>query len=459
MVNFFERTAVDTQHAEAQQSVIGSMLIDNEVVGIVMAQACEDDFDHKYKTIFLAIKELFINNSPIDPVIVAHKLGDPAEYNRLLMELMQVTPTAANINPYLKILKEQSMLRKANEIGGDLMCARGAEDARALIDKAGKLFLDRPGRKVLSTTELLSMFYDNQYTKAEYLSWGISKLDENIYAEAGDFVVIGGRPSVGKTALAIEFALHQAKTKRVGFFSLETGPLKFADRMVCHEYRLDMRRIKRHMLSKEELTNVSLCADAFCNRNLEFIHASGMTAAEIQSIALSRKYDIIYIDYLQIVNSGMPNALATEQVRNISIGLHNLAQSNGITVISLAQLKRAQTKDDAEKAPSMADLKESGQIEQDADIIMFLYFKEPGKKNSPRCLKVAKNKEGELGVFTLEFEGQFQTFRGESSAFEDADEDETVPEQFHIDEEDGGEERRPAGRYVSRDEAFRGKKK
>jgi len=458
MVNLLQRTAVDERHVEAEMSVIGSMLIDNEVIGIVMSEVTENEFSNTYKTVFMAIRELFNENVPVDPVIVNHKLGDC--YGQFLLELMQVTPTAANIKPYLRILKEQSLLRKANDIGAELADARDAEEVRELIDKAGRLFSERPGRKIINSAELLTLFYDNQFTKAEYLTWGLAKLDENIYAEPGDFIVIGGRPSVGKTALAIEFALHQAKTKKVGFFSLETGPLKFADRMVSHDFRLNLRNIKRHNLSKAELDRVLTNSEAFCKRNIEFIHASGMTAAEIQSIALARKYDIIYVDYLQIVNSGLPKALATEQVRNISLGLHTLSQSNGITVVSLAQLKRPQTKEDAERAPVMGDLKESGQIEQDADIIMFLYLKNPGQKNGPRCLKVAKNKEGELGSFTLEFEGQFQTFGMNDTVFEETDDEDDPPEQFHMEAVEEGEkdESRPK-RFVSRDEMFRGKKK
>ena len=453
-----QTTVVDERHVEAEMSIIGSMLIDNDVIGIVLSEATEDDFSGTYKTVFMAIRELFNENIPVDPVIVNHKLGDC--YGQFLLDLMQLTPTAANIKPYLKILKEQSLLRKAIDIGTELMDARDIEGVRELIDKAGKLLSDRPRNKIIDAAGLLSMFYNNQFTKAEYLTWGISKLDDNIYAESGDFIVIGGRPSVGKTALAIEFALHQAKTKRVGFFSLETGPLKFADRMVSHDYRLDMKKIKRHNLCKTEIDAVISNSKAFCSRNLEFIHASGMTAAEIQSISLARRYDIIYVDYLQIVNSGLPKAFATEQVRNISLGLHTMSQNNGITVISLAQLKRAQTSEDAERAPVLGDLKESGQIEQDADIIMFLYLEDPAKKNGPRKLKVAKNKEGELGEFTLEFEGKFQTFSSKDSAFEETDDRDELPEQFLIGDEDtGGHDERRSQRNVSRDEQFRGKKR
>ena len=426
-----QKTVVEEKHLDAQMAVLGSMLIDSATVGIVMAQAREEDFAGSYRSIFIAIRSLFLRNALVDPVAVNHELG--GMYDQILVELMQVTPTAANVKLYLSILKEQSLLAKINDLGNQLGAARSIDDARSLMDDVGKLLMDRPSRRSYSAYELLQLFYRRMDEKPDYLYWGLPKLDDRLYVEAGDFIVIGGYPSAGKTMLGLQFAAAMAKdrNKRVGFFSFETSEGKFADRFVSHELKIPMQKIKRRQYVSEDYQRIINNADAYQNVPFDFEHSNGMTVAEVQSIALAKRLDVVIVDYLQIINPGISSPNAVEQVRSISIGLHNMAQSCGITVIALSQLRRPPTDVSAKRLPTAADLKESGQIEQDADVIMMLSLVDPAEKNGPRKLQVVKNKEGECGKFELEFDGVTQTF-SEQGSFRELEKDEELPEQFTL---------------------------
>lgn len=427
-----QQSAVETQHLDAQVGVLGSMLIDNATVGVVMAQAREEDFSGVYRSIFGAVRALFLRNSPVDPIAVNHELGDA--YDKTLMDIMVNTPTAANVKLYLSILKEQALLSKVNQLGMEMGGARSIEDARKLMDDAGRLLMDRPSRRSYTAYQLMELFYKRMDEKPDYLYWGLPKLDERLYAEAGDFIVIGGHPSTGKTMLALQFAMAMSKDKhkRVGFFSFETNEGKFSDRFVAHELKLPMPKIKRRQYVSEDYTLIGNNADAYRSVPFDFEHANGMTVAEVQSIALAKRLDVVIVDYLQIINPGIASPFAVEQVRAISIALHNLAQSCGITVIALSQLRKAATDMPAKHAPTAADLKESGQIEQDADIIMMLSLEDPKRRDGPRKLQVVKNKEGECGKFVLDFDGVTQTF-SEEGTFRELDKDEELPMQFSID--------------------------
>jgi len=422
------------QREQAEVSVLGSALISPDCIGVVLAGTSEDEFDGSYRTIYNAIRAEFNGGGPVDVTTVGARLG-PA-YSDQLMRIMQLTPTAANVAAYLRVLREQTIIIKANEIGEQLMTETDPDACRSLIDKASELLADRKRYECCTAAQLLELFYSRMDQKPEYIDWGIDRVNENVFVEAGDFVVIGGRPSAGKTAFAIQCGSEMARKKRVGFFSMETRKGKFSDRFVSYNVALSMKKIKRHAYSDDDYQAVNNKADELCSRKLEFIGAAGMTVSEIRSFSLAHRYDIIFVDYLQIVESGLTRALATEQVRAISKDLHMFAQSTNTTVIALAQLRRPDTTSEGEKAPTMGDLKESGQIEQDADAIIFVYKTDPNDANSSRRIKIGKNKEGTLGAFTMDFDGLTQTFRvPDKSAFKELKgDDEDIPEQFRIDQ-------------------------
>lgn len=399
-----------SQYYDAQRSVIGSMLFDGEhVAGLVMHRSREEDYTGEYKTLFRACRELFQAGRPVDAVTVADKVG--RGYALFLHELMEETPTAANVEAYLDILVEQSKLLRVQSLAAGAVNCISLEEVQKLVEQQQRILGDRPGVKIVSMEQGLLDFYDRQRKPANLVPWGLEKVDGTFRCEYGDFVVLGGYPSAGKTALSLQLAWTQAKDKRVGYFSLETHPDKIMDRTVTAVCGVDFGRVKEHNLQESDWREIEYRSSAMVGRKLEIIQAGGLSVVDIQALALAGRYDIIYIDYLQLIASEDRRRSDVEQVTQISKDLHVMAQTTGITVCALSQLSRPQKGGEQEKAPGLHSLRQSGQIEQDADGVLLLYKEEPNNPRSRRCLKIAKNKDGEAGgIVYLVFDGAHQRF-------------------------------------------------
>lgn len=399
---------------DAQVSVLGSVLLDEQYAGLVVSRTSPEQWCDTYRPIFEVIRAKYNAGETIDPVTVRAALG--GESGKLLMQIMQVTPTAVNCAEYVDLMQEQYRLLRLREIGDQMATASTPEATRALLEQANALSVQREKVRVVSMNEALRGFYDRQQNKAaDYLKWGIAELDRRLYCEGGDFVILGGYASDGKTALALSMAYQQGKTYRVGFFSYETKDAKLFDRLIPTLTRIDFGRVKKHNLTDGDWDTLARRQKEISANHLELIPADGLAVADLRSLVLSRRYEIIYIDYLQLVTPSDRRRSTFEQVTQISMDLHRLAQSTGTTVVALSQLSRPETTQGGGiKAPTMHALRQSGQIEQDADVILLLYREEQHPKNTQRFLKVAKNKEGETGdIITLGFDGATQTFRAE----------------------------------------------
>ena len=399
-------------YALAQSSVLGSMLIDARCIPEVLSHLHPEDINEGLsRNIFVAIRDLFLDGETVDPVTVLNKLGEATkERRRYVMALMEVTPTAHNVGEYINIVREESKARQLRELGAALSECHRLEDAQELMGRANDLLADRHGVQSVSMMEALKRFYDRQDTKQEYLTWGLDFLDEGLYVSPGNMIVLGGRPSDGKTAFALSTAYHQAKSQRVGFFSLETDDDTLFDRLFSSVAKVDSKRIKRRELTEADSDALARRVSEIKARDLHLVEAAGMTVRDIQAYALARKFDIIYVDYLQLIRaSGRMSRY--DQVTEISQDLHRMAQKHKITVVALSQLSRAEKmKDGTVRSPTLSDLRESGQIEQDADVVLFIYREKPNELRSPRNLRVAKNKEGETGGLPLLFDGATQSF-------------------------------------------------
>lgn len=394
----------------AQEAVLGSLLISPELVGEVLAQVQDRDFvNPRHRMTYQAIRQLFVTGQTVDPILLLPLLGasEQQPWREYLINLMDKTPTASNIWEYVAVLKEQARLYQLCLLGERLAQAGSLEDAAKCLADGNALMVDKPGLRYVTMEQALLDFYDRHKTRKEYLTWGLDKLNDRLFVDRGDMVVLGGYASAGKTLLAIQFAWHWAKLgRKVGFYSLETGEAKLEDRLIAYNMRLDFGRIKRSELTEEDYKALAMASKRLIQPALEWVPASGMTVDEIRSSALSRGYDAIFIDYLQLIQ-GDKRRSRTEEVAGISIGLHQLSQSTGITVVALSQLSRPEKGGDGVKAPTLASLRESGQIEQDADVAMLLY-KEEDTPHSRRILHIAKNKEGETGKIYLAFDGAHQ---------------------------------------------------
>lgn len=401
----------------AQVAVLGSLLIDPRLTGEALERVRAEDFTTpKCRMVYQAIRALFTEGKPTDPVTVRGKLGgQPGDgWDQYLLELVEVTPTAANIWEYADLMREQARMTKMAELAGLLQVSPDMEEARGYISQLNDLLVDRRGILRMDMSQLLLTFTDRHSGQpVEYMTWGLPKVDAGTYVEMGDMVVLGGYPSAGKTALAVSMAYHQAESHRVGFYSLETNRYKLADRLVANLAGIEMPAIKDNQITSEQWQRVANQSDRIRARQLELIEASGMTVQDIQADALARRYEIVYVDYLQLVEPESRRVNRTEQVSGVSRGLQQLAHQRGMLVVALSQLTRAEhTGKNEQVEPTMSDLRESGQIEQDADAIMLLYLEKPNRpEESRRILKIAKNKEGTRGRIFLVFDGQFQRFR------------------------------------------------
>ena len=404
---------------DAQNSVLGSVLISPELVPKLISETDASDFSGPCRTVYDAIRSLFVSQTPVDIVSLGSALGKG--YHRFLMDLMEITPTAANIDHYIRIAREQSRLMALRDLAPGLAEAETLTDARKIVEQASGHLMTRPSSRTVKMGQAFPSFLDRHTRTPEYLTWPITEFDNVIYAEPGNFIVFGGRPSTGKSAFALQCAWHWAQRNKVGFFSLETSAETLFDRLMSGVARVPMGNIKRNTMTDANWRSVMRQKTEVLSRNLELIPAAGMSVADIRAKTVMEGYDLIVIDYLQLIQA--TGESRTVQVTNISMGLHTLAQSLGVTVVALSQLSRPNPMGGN---LGMGSLRESGQIEQDADVVMLLSLEKEGRPSGPRVLKIAKNKEGICPSILLAFDGKYQTF---SKARLTGETMEPVPEQ------------------------------
>jgi replicative DNA helicase len=349
---------------------------------------------------------------PVDAIMVNEALG--GSYSQFLAELMDVTPTAANADAYADALKHTSRLVRLRELGAAMHEADEEAEVRALVDRANLLLCDRTEVRRLTMSQAYADFAARKdgKTRPDYLTWGFQDLDELFHVGAGDFVVIGGYPSAGKTAFGLQLAFHQARKKRVGFFSYETAADKLFDRTVAAQTDTSYSAIMTNALKMDDFRRIAEHAKWLTEPTLELLETSGMTVSDIGAYAMARHYDILYIDYLQKIPAASSQRYVSdyERVSQVSSALQQLGRRTGKTIVALSQLSRADKKGGS-ATPTMSSLRQSGQIEQDADVVMLLYKENPTDYRSRRVLDFAKNKDGRAGYgILLNFDGDKQLF-------------------------------------------------
>ena len=389
-------------YLQAQYSVLGSVLIEPDIFPKVLQSTRKEDFIGSCQTVYSAMCSLYQDGKPVDVVSVSAALGQ--DYRKFLMELMEITPSAANIDHYISLCREQAKVFAVRDLARRLAVQENSDGIRSLLDQANALMVDKSALRITTMEIAMRSFMERHTGDTHYLSWPVQELDDRLYAEPGDFILVGGYPSTGKSAWALQCAWHWAKDTRVGFFSLETSSEKLFDRQMSAVTNLTMDQIKRNDISQEAWDHVCGMTQHIVSRNLDLVPAAGMTPAEIRSVTAMRRYRIIIIDYVQLLSASGINR--TEQVTNISLALHRMAQDMGVTILALSQLKRKS----ADDAPESSDLRESGQLEQDADIIMMLKLEDKDKPGGNREMFITKNKEGTCPKIILAFDGKHQTF-------------------------------------------------
>lgn len=393
---------MDQSWVYAQQSVLGACLIDDSVVGRTVFGLGEGDFQDINKTIYRAMRDLYTSGKTVDPVTVLNAIGGEPDYRRYIAELMEITPTSANIDSYIGICRERSRVARYRALGEQLTEITASKDGAELIANANNICMSNT-IPCWSLKEALKNFFKRYNKKVEYIPWFLEQLGSQITFEAGDFCLLGGRPSSGKSAFALECALYWAVCRgyRVGFYSYETSREKLTNRVLAASARLPLDRIKRSTLDEGQLSGLCDVSGRIADGALDLLLASGRTVAEVQATALAKRHQIIVVDYLQLIRSEGKDEYS--QVSNISKSLHTMCQSLGIFCLALCQLNRTKG-----ARPTLEDLRSSGQLEQDADGVLFLHRQEG--KDMERELIIAKNKEGECRSTRLYFDGPIQHF-------------------------------------------------
>ena len=387
---------------QAQNSVLGAALIDEKAAARVLSETEESDYSGACKTVFNAMRDLFSQGKPLDPVSVVSELG--TNYRNFVMRLMDLSPTAANVDYHIQLCREQAKVLSVQEIGHQLAQAETPDQVRQLLEQANGCMVSRQRWKSATMSDALHSFMDNYNVRPDSLKWPFPGFDDHLRVRPGRFVIVGAEPSVGKTALAIQCAWHWARTRKVGFFSLETDKETLTERLISMLMQIPLSRIQDRNLSDQDWEKVCAASAEISSVPLEFVQASGMTTADIRAKIQECGYEIIVIDYLQLMRAR--GGSRYEQVTNISLDLHTIAQSLGVTVVALSQVSRSA--DDL--TPKNSDLRESGQLEQDADVILMMKLEKQTEPAGPRKIFVTKNKEGELFMSLLAFDGKHQTF-------------------------------------------------
>lgn len=398
--------------AWAEQSVIGSMLIDPRVTGLVMANLTESDFLLEAdRRLFQAFQIRFAKDQTLDPLLVCQEMGpEDTNLRSYILQLMDTTPTAANVEAYIELVRENTRMTKGRGIGQEIVDSLTLEDMVRLFQQGLELMSNRGRDDEADMAKAAVEFNDFLDHTPDYLPWGFPLLDENLDVSPGMLVVLGGRPSDGKTALALHMAYAQAETKNVGYFTLEDDRNTLFSRLKAAISGVPLRNILRRKLYEQDYRLLADVNDEIVKRRLTIIDAAGMTVNDIITRTHAHKFDVIYVDYLQMIRPSLRGrGTRQDEVADISRSLADMARNSGVVVVALAQLSRPAQKGKRE-APLMADLKESGQIEQDANVILFVWREDETDSKTPRHLTLAKNKLGLLGQWGITFNGATQKF-------------------------------------------------
>ena len=427
------------QSLEAEQSVLGSMLIDERCVPDVIGTLRPEDFYLKQnREIYETIYTMFNFSEKIDPVTVLDKMKERGVYDEAhsydyISQLLQITPTAANVKQYCAIVHDKALMRDLGTAADEIneMVYEGAGTAQDMLEAAEKkvyaLRRDDSGESLQHIGKVLLNVYDRLEELAQSgseipgLSTGLHDVDRKINGlNKTDLLLIAARPGMGKTSMALNIALNVAKKypgKAVVFFNLEMSREQMAMRLLANESFVDLQKLVTCQLTEEDWGKLSIASSALSQTDIRVDDNPTITVAEMN--AKCRRIEnlgLVFIDYLQLMTSAAPGKTSENRVTvvsEISRALKIMAKELNVPVVCMSQLSRA-NESRTDKRPMLSDLRESGAIEQDADSVMFIYRDDYYNKDSEEKniaeLIVAKNRHGETGTVKLQWLPQFTTF-------------------------------------------------
>ena len=433
---------------QAEQAVLGSMLIDPDCIKDVMDKLRPEDFYLRAnRDIFETIYHMFVYSRPIDGVTVAGEMEKTGVYNDntkdYLLQLMDVTPTSANVMEYVQIVLDKSLMRQVASAAGSIsaMVLDGAGDAGDMLEAAEqKVYAIRRGRSAQNMVPVSMVLEDVMAHLAELtasggktlpgLSTGLSAVDAKINGlNKSDLLLLAARPGMGKTSMALNVALSAAREsgKTVAIFSLEMSKEQLVTRLIASEGLVENQRLITGNLRESDWQRIAEAASSLSRMDIRIDDNPLLTVADMN--AKCRRLDnlgLVVIDYLQLMTSaggkGYSGENRQQAVSDISRMLKIMAKELQVPVLCLSQLSRANEKRD-DKRPMLSDLRESGAIEQDADIVLFLYRddyynSDSEKRNVAECI-VAKNRHGETGKVELRWMPEYTAFGTLENRYDD----------------------------------------
>ena len=430
---------------EAEQAVLGSLIIDPDSFTLVASLLKADYFYlPQHKEIYAALAKMFELNQTVDYISLLEKLKQTSNYDEAkgkayLAHLIDVVPSAANILSYANIVRERfyarSLTRVAQEIIKDV--SDNSQDATKLIESAEqRIYEIRQGKEISGLTHIKDVIEAETYdrlgkisdpaTRNDYIGIpsGIRDLDRMITGlNKSDLIILGARPGMGKTSFALNIARNVALNsgKTVCFFSLEMTRDQIAQRLLSNEASVKSEKLRTGELSNDEWTRLALAGEHLSKTNMFIDETPGITVPEMKAKLMRlKKVDLVIIDYLGLMHSARRIDNRVQEVTDISGSLKAMAKELSVPVIACAQLSRGTEVKGKSHKPALSDLRDSGSIEQDADIVLFLYREkyydnekgdgeEVSDASKAECI-VAKNRHGEVGTVDLHWDGQFTRF-------------------------------------------------
>ena len=431
---------IPPHHLSAEESLLGALLLSREVVGQVaeLGVVVEHFYKPSHQHIYSAVRGLMTQGHPIDIVTVADELRRNGLLEEIggaqaLLDLQNATPAISNAARYAKIVQDTAVLRRLISVAGEIteMAYMEPDDVTKALDEAEtKVFEVAEDRVVDSTValgDLLPMAMDKlqeTFERGDIITGtatGLNDLDEILSGlQPSTLNIVGARPAVGKTALGLGIATHVAKTthKPVLVFSLEMGHTELTQRILSSEAEVESQKLRTGRLAESDWTKIGRAINRIDTIPLYLDDNPRVTVMEIRAKARRMKsrhggLGLVLIDYLQLMSGGSNSENRQLEVSEISRGLKILARELEVPILALSQLSRnLETR--ADKRPMLADLRESGSLEQDADVVMFLYRDEVYNRDSPDKasaeLIVAKHRSGPTGVARLVFRAQYAKF-------------------------------------------------
>ena len=426
------------QSLEAEQSVIGAMIIDKEAIAKVSEKLVKEDFYRDgHKIIYETILDMFKDDMPVDTLTLVERLKSTDMLERAggvsyISDLSTSMVSTANLTSYIKIVEEKSLLRKLIRASTAIIedSYNKQDDVYSIVDSAEKKIFDIAERKSTSDFEPLSDVLERGFIEIERLfnnkgqitgvGSGFVDLDSKTSGfQKGDMILIAARPSMGKTTFALNIAEHAAlkEGKSVVIFSLEMSKEQLVYKLFCSVANVDMLKLRKGDLDDSDWENIARATGPLSKAKIYIDDTAGMSIMEMRSkcrrLKIEHGIDLILIDYLQLMSGSSSAESRQQQVSEISRSIKALAKEMGCPIIALSQLSRA-PEQRTDHRPMLSDLRESGSIEQDADLVMFLYRdeyynKETEEKNVAECI-VAKQRNGPVGTVKMAFFGQLSKF-------------------------------------------------